>query len=357
MSRRRQSKSNAKIFMIIILIFVFGLATIFSLPKLIELVSGPPDFDGPGQNQVKIEILAGDSIAKIGNTLKTAGVVKSVDAFTAAAAKNPNSQSISPGFYHLFLGMRASDAIESLLNPEAKIVNRVVIPEGKRASDVYSLLNEATGIPVAEFEKVAANSAELPLPQFANGNVEGFLFPATYEFRPDASAKSVLVEMINKFNSVAKEINLEEYSQTFGLSPYEIITIASLLEVEGHPRDFDKVARVVYNRLAKPMRLEFDSTVNYGLGQTDVIITSDLLAKETPYNTYLNDGLVPTPIGNPGKAAIEAALNPAQGDWLYFITTNLETQETKFTSSYKEFLIFKDEFLAYCDTNPEICFK
>jgi len=115
------------------------------------------------------------------------------------------------------------------------------------------------------------------------------------------------------------------------------------------------VARVVYNRLAEPMRLQFDSTVNYGLGKTDVILTTDLLNKDTPYNMYLHDGLTPTPIDNPGADAIEAALNPASGNWLYFITTDLNTQETKFTNSYSEFLKFKDDFLAFCAASPGTC--
>jgi UPF0755 protein len=135
------------------------------------------------------------------------------------------------------------------------------------------------------------------------------------------------------------------------------LTIASLLEVEGHPNDFAKVSRVVYNRLNLPMKLEFDSTVNYGLGRKDVLISGDLLAQDNPYNTYKNFGLPPTPIGNPGIAAIDAALNPDQGDWIFFVTTNLTTQETKFTSSYSQFLIWKDEFLAYCKQNPDTCYK
>ena len=357
MSRRKKNanqKSSVKTG--IIAVIFLGLVA-FAGKSLIGFISGPPDFKGPGQGSVQIEVVEGDSLAKVGNVLKAAGVVKSVDAFTAAANANPDSQKISAGFYNMLLEMRASDAIKRLLNPESKVVTKVVIPEGKRAVDIFALISTATGIPVADFEAIAADPSALPLPEYANGNIEGFLFPATYEFPPGTTALSALTAMVNKFNAVAKEIDLVGTAEGFGRTPYEILTIASLLEVEGHPRDFEKVARVVYNRLAKPMRLEFDSTVNYGLGQTDVIITGDLLAKNTPYNTYKNDGLTPTPIGNPGVASIKAAMNPADGDWLYFITVDLGTQETKFTSSYSEFLVFKDQFLAYCDANPGVCFK
>lgn len=355
MARRTNKNSSSKVIRLLGAVAT-AVVIIFVGLRAFDLLSGAPDFDGPGSGSVQIEVVSGDSIAKIGNTLKAAGVVKSVDAFTAAAASNPDSSKIAPGFYNMLLEMRAADAVSRLLDPEAKVVSRVVIPEGKRASDIYNLISKATGIPVAEFEAVAANPSALPLPSYANGNVEGFLFPATYEFPPGTTALSAMQAMVTKFNAVAKEINLVAAAEAFGKTPYEILTVASILEVEGHPRDFTKVAQVVYNRLALPMRLQFDSTVNYGLGKVDVILTTELLNTPTDYNTYLNDGLPPTPIGNPGLASIEASLNPEPGDWIYFITTDLGTQETKFTASYDEFLIYKDEFLAYCAANPGTCY-
>lgn len=357
MSRRKRTEpKNRRTGWFLLLGFVLALGFIAG-PRLTQLIAGPPDFSGPGSGSVQIEVVEGDSIAKIGNVLKAAGVVKSVDAFTAAASANPDSKKIAPGFYEMLLGMRASDAIIRLLDPTAKVVYRVVIPEGKRAVDIYEILSEATKIPVAQFEQAANESDALPLPSYANGNVEGFLFPATYEFPPTVTAQSALIAMIEKFNAVSKQLNLEALSTTTGRSVYEILTIASILEMEGTPADYRKVSRVVYNRLSLPMKLEFDSTVNYGLGKTDVILTTELLSQENPYNSYLNFGLPPSPIGNPGVAAIEAALNPENGDWIYFITVNLETRETRFTSDYYEFLRWKDEFLAYCKQKPEICYS
>jgi UPF0755 protein len=196
----------------------------------------------------------------------------------------------------------------------------------------------------------------LGLPESAGGNVEGYLFPATYKFAPGTNAEQMIGEMIARFNTEATNIDLENRAKEMGRTVDEIVTIASLLEVEGHPRDFTKVARVVYNRLAEPMPLQFDSSVNYGLGKTDVILTTELLKQDTPYNVYLHEGLPPTPIDNPGTQALEAALNPAIGVWLFFITTDLNTQETKFTRSYAEFLNWKAEFLAFCDSNPGVCY-
>jgi UPF0755 protein len=253
--------------------------------------------------------------------------------------------------------MKSSDAILALLDPANRVVVKVVIPEGKRVSWVVKTLADETKLPIADFEAAIANATSLGLPAYADGNVEGFLFPATYEFAPGASADQIISEMLARFNSEAKKVDLEARAAQMGRSPYEIVIVASLLEGEGQPGDFAKVARVVYNRLAEPMRLQFDSAVNYGLDSADVLLTQELLDTPTAYNVYLNDGLTPTPINNPGGLALEAALNPASGDWLYFITTNLLTTETKFTKSYNEFLGFKDELTAFCKANPSVCYK
>jgi UPF0755 protein len=350
---KKSKKSGLRVLVIVIAIIV-GIG--FLAPRAMSMFAGSPDFAGPGSGSVQIQIAPGATLAKIGNDLKGLGVVASVDGFIDAANENPESANIAPGSYNLLKEMKSSAAILALLNPANRVVTKVVVPEGKRASATVAALVEATGLSAQEFEAAIANAKSLGLPDYANGNVEGFLFPATYEFAPGTSAEQMVSAMLAKFNSEATRIDLVARAKAMGRTPYEIVTIASLLEVEGHPRDFTKVAQVVYNRLAEPMRLQFDSIVNYGLGKTDVILTTELLNTDTPYNSYLRDGLPPTPIDAPGVLALEAALNPEAGDWLYFITVDLNTQETKFTRSYPEFLIFKDEFLAFCDANPGVCY-
>ncbi|CAB4331166.1 MAG: endolytic transglycosylase MltG [Actinobacteria bacterium] len=355
---RKQPKKKSRLrglltTVLAITIVAGGLAIV--APKVVSQFQGAANFPGPGEGAVQIEIAAGNTLAEIGNILKDNGVVASVDSFTNAAAANPDSSSIQPGFYSLKLKMSSAQSILALLDPATRVTKKVVIPEGKRATWIYATISKETGIPVSDFEAAAKNVSELGLPEYANNNVEGFLFPATYEFAPNADAATILKIMIARFADEAKKLDLVNVAANVDMTPYEVLIIASLLQVEGHPRDFAKVARVVYNRLDEPMRLQFDSTVNYGLDKSDVILTTDLLEKQTPYNTYLNDGLPPTPINSPGSAAISAAVAPEEGDWLYFITTDLGTQETKFTNSYKEFLTFKNEFLSYCDANPGTC--
>ncbi len=352
------SKSKKKKSLILLLIFVLAIVATIGLlaPKVISRVSGAPDFPGPGSSSVQVQIEPGESLAQIANNLKTLGVVESVDGFIAAANNNPDSASIAPGVYNLLLQMKSSSAILALLDSANRVVTKIVIPEGKRLSWTIKKLAAQSGLPIGDFEAAVANASKLGLPDYADGNPEGFLFPATYDFAPGTSAEEMISAMITRFNVEATKIDLEARAKEMGRSVYDIVTVASLLEVEGHPRDFTKVARVVYNRLAEPMPLQFDSSVNYGLGKTDVILTTELLNKDTPYNVYLRSGLPPTPIDSPGAQALEAALNPASGDWLFFITVDLNTQETKFTRSYSEFLIWKDDFLAFCDKNPGVCF-
>lgn len=352
-THRSKKKSSRKTLVILLaVIAAIGLIT----PQVISRFSGAPDFPGPGSGSVQVQIESGETLAQIGNSLKALGVVASVDGFIAAANDNPDSGSIAPGLYNLLLEMKSSDAILALLDPANRVVTRVVIPEGKRVTWIIETLATETGIPLGDFEAAVAKASDLGLPDYAEGNAEGFLFPATYEFGPGKTAEEIISEMISRFNAEAKAINLEARASKMGRTPYEIVIIASLLEGEGQPRDFAKVARVVYNRLAEPMPLQFDSAVNYGLGIADVLLTTELLNTPTDYNVYLNPGLTPTPINNPGALALEAALNPENGDWLYFITTDLLTTETKFTKSYEEFLVFKDELLAFCDANPDVCY-
>ena len=157
---------------------------------------------------------------------------------------------------------------------------------------------------------------------------------------PNATADSVLGQLFTAYGKAADQAGVARTNRT----PEEIVIIASLVEAEArNADDFGKVSRVVYNRLAQNMPLQFDSTVNYALKADKEIVTYEDLGADSPYNTYKNQGLPPAPINSPGLAALTAAVNPTPGDWLYFVTTDPEKGTTKFTGDYQEFLRFKDE--------------
>lgn len=315
-------------------------------------LGGPPDYSGAGTGSVNVEVSNGQTIAQIGNTLKAADVVKSVDAWVKACKDSPASSRIGPGVYNMRLQMSADAAVARMLDPAARAGGSLLIREGLRASAVYEAASKATGLPVGDFE-AAGKSGKIGLPGYAGNNPEGFLFPATYELHPKDSAVTILKTMVDKWRQVTTKVALEKGAKAVGKTPYEVMIIASLIQSEGHPDDFTKVSRVIYNRLDPQTwgetygLLQLDATINYAKGTSDIQLSSEDLKTDNDYNTYTRKGLPPTPICNPGEAAIQAALNPADGPWLFYVTVNPDTGETKFTDDYDEFLVFKKEFQDY----------
>lgn len=311
--------------------------------------SGGGDYTGPGTGDVTITVAPGDFGARIGATLEKAGVVKSATTFTALAGKNPEFGALQPGVYQLRKGMSSADALALLVSPAAKVSGGVTIPEGLWVNEIYTRLSKATNVPVADYAKVPSSS--LGLPAGAEGKVEGYLFPSTYDFPEGASAATQLKTMVTKFKKEAAALNIPASKIA------TVTTTASLVQAEAsRPQDDGKVARVIQNRLAQKMPLQFDSTVNYILQKRGSVTTSDSARRSgSPYNTYLKAGLTPGPINSPGTKALKAALNPTPGDWLYFVTVDLSTGQTKFATSLPEHESNVREFRAWCSKNTGKC--
>jgi UPF0755 protein len=302
--------------------------------------SAAPDYPGPGRGEVLIEVEPGQTVSQVGVTLKREDVIKSRQAFFEVANANPESSSLQPGFYSLQRKMSAADALDALLDPSARVLARVTLPEGLRLDETLQRLAEGSELPLKDFRAALEQAGELGLPDYAEGNPEGYLYPATYEVPPNADATTVLRQLFEAYARAAEEAGVERTPR----DPAEIVIIASLVEAEARlDEDFGKVARVVYNRLEAGMPLQFDSTVNYALNADKEIVTYEDLGEDSPYNTYQNTGLPPAPINSPGLKAMTAAVNPPDGNWLYFVTTDPEAGTTKFTDDYQEFLRFKQE--------------
>jgi UPF0755 protein len=303
------------------------------------------DFPGDGNGQVTITIEPGDTLREIGQNLYTNGVIAGLEAWIAVVNSDERATSIAPGEYNLRSEMSSRAALDLLLDPLSRAVKRLTIPEGLRVTEILDLAAKVSGIEKSDFLEVLKDPESYGLPTIANGNPEGFLFPATYEIPKDSSAASILSQMTARWFASYDSLELARRSAAAGHTVLEIVTIASILEVEGAPVDYAKVARVIENRLKIGMRLQLDSTVNYALGLDELNLTQSQLDTKSPYNTYTSDGLPPGPIGNPGEAALEAALEPAPGTWLFFVTTNIETQKTEFATTYEEFLVLKRKYL------------
>lgn len=312
-----------------------------------------PDFEGPGKADVVVTIPKGASLTQIGDLLVEANVVASTKAFLNAAQDHPEVVNIQAGTYKLRTELPAKDALEMLLDPESRMRSFVTVPEGLRLSQQLTLISEKTGIPLEDLEKAAEDAKALKLPDYAP-NAEGFLFPNTYEAPEEVTAEKLLARMVGEYNSVAKDIGVEERAKSLGVTPLQLVTIASIVEREvRRPEDRGKVARVIYNRLQQDMKLQMDSTVHYAVNDYSTTTTTDeQRANESPYNTYVHKGLPPGPISAPGRASLEAAASPEAGDWLYFVTVNLDTGETRFATTHEEHEANVRLFQQWCQANP-----
>jgi UPF0755 protein len=336
-----------------VIVFVLVLAAIGAFLLRDRLFTpAPEDYVGSGSGEVVVEVVEGQTLADIGGTLKEEGVVASVQAFVNAAAGSDQARTIGPGFYTLAERMSAQSALATMLDPEARLVTRVTLPEGLRLDQVVTRLSKASDIPKARFRAALRDGDALGLPKWAKGNAEGFLFPATYEFPPKTSARAMVKAMVDRYNETAAALDFQAAAGRTGFTAHDVMVIASLVQAEGHPDDYAKVSRVVYNRLDEGMPLQLDATVNYALRSSEINLSPQQIDTDSPYNTYRNTGLPPTPINQPGEAAMAAALEPEDGDWLYFVSVNPDTGRTKFTGDYNEFLQFKAEFERYIADNP-----
>lgn len=358
--RSRKKKRGPGCLIALVIVAVLGAAGFWGVNKaasMLDDVLGPPaDYSGNGTGKVVVQVAPGDPIAEIGRTLKEEGVVASVDAFTDAAGANPESHAIQPGYYKMADEMSAEAALGRLLDESFRTSGSVIIPEGLRSDQVPKVVAEGSEIDASAVEKALNKPGQLGLPSYADGDVEGFLYPATYEVAPDASATEVLRKMVAQAKQAHSELGLENKAAKLGVSAREALVVASLIEREAsRDQDRPKVARVIYNRLDEDMPLQLDSTVHYVAERSgDVFTTDEERDIDSPYNTYKNAGLPPGPIDSPGTEAIKAALNPAKGSWTYFVTVDLESGETLFASSLKEHNKNVEQLQKYCE-GSDLC--
>ncbi|MCH9642673.1 MAG: endolytic transglycosylase MltG [Actinomycetia bacterium] len=327
------------------------------------------DYSGDGVNDVVIQVHAGDSTTAIGRTLQEQNVVATSQAFVDAASGNPAISAIQPGFYKVRTEIPAASVVVRLADP-ANRVGRLVIPEGRQLDDIqdvrthavtdgiFTLISNASCVDLdgerrcvsaRDLRNIAGSAPPdlLAVPQWATGPVqalgndhrrlEGLIAPGTWNVDPSAEPLEILATLISASAMQYGQGGLIETAAELDMSPYEILIVASLVQREAKPQDFSKVARVIFNRLAEERTLQFDSTVNYPLDRIEVATTDADRGRETPWNTYVRPGLPATPICSPGQPALAAAEWPEPGDWLYFVTVDMQGK-TLFTREYGEHL-------------------
>ncbi|KAB7744614.1 endolytic transglycosylase MltG [Nostocoides sp. F2B08] len=328
-------------------------------PMVDGALSSPvEDYAGPGSGEVTVTVNPGDSGSAIARALVDAGVIASTDSFVRASSADPEAAAaVQPGEYTLVREMSAADALAALNDPANRYLGEpVTIREGLWKSEVFAALSEATGVPIEDYETAAEDAEAIGLPDQAGGDVEGWLFPATYTLRTDDPAEVHLKTLVDEMKEQLTDAGVaeEDWQRT--------LNVASIVEGEARADvDLGKVAQVVENRLADPTgptvgRLEMDSTVNYALQKRGNLTRTEFEeAKSHPYDTYVIQGLPPGPIGNPGRAAIDAAANPTEGPWFFFVTVNLDTGETLFAETFEEHQANDRLRVQWCEDNPGKC--
>jgi UPF0755 protein len=328
-----------------------GAFAISALWPVVTSITESNDYTGSGTGRVSVVVRGGDTSRIIGAALDKAGVVKTARAFTDAAANNPRSGSIQPGIYALRIKMSARSALAILVNPVNRTVPHVTVREGLWTSETIRALAAGTGRPLAEYTVAMKNLPLLGLPAQAKGNAQGYLFPSTYAFEPDTTAGQQLETMVAKTLAELRKL---------GVTPDQaqrVLTIASLIEAEARAGpDRPKVAQVVQNRLAKAMPLQMDSTVHYIFRSRGKAGTTDAQRRsKNPYNTYLFKGLPPGPINSPGLSAMQAAVRPTPGPWIYFVTVNPTTGQTAFAVNPAAHAANVKVFQAWCSHHRGKC--
>ena len=373
-SAEAQARKKRGRIVVIVAAVVLAVAVLFGAKA--AGYSGPPvswfsnatepaaDYAGSGGSAVVVQVEPGETSEAIATTMADKDVVKSWEAFYEAAIANPAIENVKPGFYAMKTQLPAADAVALLVDPESRVGN-VILSEGRQLHDtrdvntdaikegIYTKIAKASCFDDAcvtydQLNEAGASSDldALGVPEWAQDAVrqvpdrdrqlEGLIRSGSLDFDPSASPTEILRHLVTTSTDAYAESGIGQVSVQ-GLTPYQLLVAASLVERESLPQDFSRVARVILNRLAVGQNLEFDSTVNYALDETETATTDADRARQTPWNTYAMAGLPATPISSPSIEALEAVEHPAEGNWLYFVTVDLNGT-TVFTDNYDEHL-------------------
>lgn len=260
---------------------------------------------------VNFTVNEGDTVSSVAARLADEGFIGNARLFRWYSSIRGGIE-LMPGYYSLRPGDNAGRIIETLSTPPAETFVSVTFPEGMTLAQMASRLSsKMTFMSADDFLRASSDGSVVSeLAPDGTTNLEGLLFPDTYQVSGDGTEATVVGKMADMMERVARQTNLVEGARLRGLSPYEVLIVASMIEREAKvPEDRAKIAQVIYNRLEAGMNLEIDAAVKYG--QDPSMTWTEMKATDTPYNVYLRKGLPPTPIANPGRASIQAALAPA----------------------------------------------
>ncbi|HSK50474.1 MAG TPA: endolytic transglycosylase MltG [Solirubrobacterales bacterium] len=295
-------------------------------------------FHGDGSGEVAVVIPKGASVSEAADILSEKGVIDSSTLFQVRVTLAGKRSDVYAGRYVLASGMSYGDAIEAISKPPVKRTTTVTIPEGYSRAQTAQLVEEI-GIG-GDYTTATVRSQFLDPARYGGKgakNLEGFLFPNTFELKPNAPVEHLVQLQLEDFKRQIREVDMG-YAKSKNLTVFDVLIIASLIEDEaGIPSQRKQVAAVVYNRLKEGMPLGIDATIRFAVDNYTEPLTESELAVDSPYNTRLNTGLPPGPINSPGLEAIEAAAHPAKSDFLFYVNKPNTCGELAFSETEDEF--------------------
>jgi len=329
--KKENSQVNKQALLRVSLAFALVFSFTFAAHELRSSNAGTADYPtrviSSTEELVEINVEEGATGSAIAKKLFSAGVVESSQSFFRVAIADSRAARIAPGIHLLNTKISAAQALDQLLDA-SRMPNLIRVFEGAWNSEVFAML-EKNGFERKEIIKAVGNVKK---PEGFKV-LEGLLFPAQYSFTKGTTAQEALQSMIEKFEFKTNSLPLNSDPN---FSAQKLLIMASIIQAEGDIEDFTKISRVILNRLKIGMPLQMDSTINYAIkARGSIFVSKKSTLVKSDYNTYRKYGLPPGPIGNPGLDAIQAALNPAAGDWLYFITVS--PGDTRFTADFSQF--------------------
>ena len=351
----KKVRRRRRLVALLLTLALFVTATVVGAQFLKPLLGNdkPADYPGPGTGQVKVSVVPGEGPVSVAAKLEDAKVVANADTFMAALSASGGT--LSPGEYDFKQEMKNSDAVSVLLNEGQAKVMYFALSAGLRIDESLEAISEGSGLSLAQLKTLSNSPKQFGLTSKAK-NLEGFLAPGEYRFPLGTTAKEILTKLVK-----STQDELKAQGVTDAAKQYDVVTVASIVQAEGGQAEYKDVAGAIYNRL-KPTNTETngliqsDATVTYGLGKkTFHIDEAEKADKSNPYNTYAIQGLPAGPIGSPGTTAIDAAAKPNNNDYLYWVTINLDTKETKFSKTLAEHNGYVEQYNAWCEANPGRC--
>lgn len=358
--RRRKTLRNRTFVILAIIIALLAAVVIFGAVVFNRWLSVKgADYEGSGTGQVMVTVPEGALGSDIGNILAKAEVVASSQAFfNACRDQEAACSAIQPGTYAMAKHMSAVNALSILIDKANRVDDQITVGPGLTKWQVKEQLVNTAGFSESDVEAAFANAPGLP--KVAGGNIEGWLAPGTYLVGPGQDAAETVRQMVEANVKRLRDAGIPEAQwQTF-------LTKASIVQREGsdlQKQDYAKIARVLENRMDTSKEtvgfMNMDSTVIYGLGEASksrkIPTSAEVADASNPYNTYRHKGLPPGPIGVVGQDAFDGTLNPAEGDWLYFTTVDLNTGETRFSATMAEQQANVELLKQFCKDHPDIC--